>query len=127
MFSDRERVIALLEKAIEEMHLILAMSEPIKNANDFGVNLEGMTIFRACSMRLQFITESFVKIRNMGGEDLLKAYKAVPWEQVFGMRNFLSHEYVEVDENALFNTIKDDLPELLKVTELILKDVEQRN
>lgn len=46
MFSDRERVIALLEKAIEEMHLILAMSEPIKNANDFGVNLEGMTIFR---------------------------------------------------------------------------------
>ena len=126
MFSDKERLVSLLEKAIEEMHLIEAMSEPIKNAGDYGASLEGMTIFRACSMSLQFITESFVKIRNMEGAGFFSSYKSVPWNKVFGMRNFLSHEYVEVDENALFNTIKEDLPELLKVTELILNDVEQR-
>lgn len=72
---------------------------------------------------LQYITESFVKIRNLFGSDYFNAYKSVPWDKVFGMRNFLSHEYVEVDEEAIFWTVKNDLPELKKVAEKMLKDL----
>ncbi len=32
----------------------------------------------------------------------------IPWSQVFGMRNFIVHEYANVDEEAIFTTIKQD-------------------
>ena len=124
MFSEKERVKALITNAITEMDLIASMSAPITTPNGFGTSLEGMTIFRACSMSLQYITESFVKIRNLVGIDFFAKYKSIPWEHVFGMRNFLSHEYVEVDEEAIFGTIKDDIPALKETAEQMLKDLE---
>ena len=46
------------------MELAEQMSESIIEADDFGKNLNGMTIFRACSMSIQCVTENFTKIRN---------------------------------------------------------------
>ena len=39
------------------------------------------------------------------------------------MRNFLSHEYEEVDAEGIFNTVKTNIPELLRVSRDILKDL----
>ena len=39
------------------------------------------------------------------------------------MRNFLSHEYGDVDAEGIFNTVKTNIPELLLVTEVIQHDV----
>ena len=58
MYSDKNRIKSLLTTAIKEMQLLSAMTEPIKTANDFGLNLNGMTIFRAAGMSLQYITET---------------------------------------------------------------------
>ena len=58
------RVAAYIKTAIEEMELAEQMSEPIIEPDDFGKNLSGMTIFRACSMSIQCITENFIKVRN---------------------------------------------------------------
>ena len=124
MYSDEQRTVDLLNNALKEMELVSEMSEPIKRPNDFGTSLQGMTIFRACSMSLQYITESFVKIRNIQGECFLFQYKGVPWKKVFGMRNFLAHEYVEVDEEAIFFTIKEDLPKLYQTTKRMLDDIQ---
>lgn len=51
------------------------------------------------------------------------SYKAVPWSSVFGMRNFLSHEYGDVDAEGIFNTIKTNIPELLQVSATIRQDL----
>lgn len=74
-------------------------------------------------MSLQFITESLVKIRNLCGLALFKRYPAIPWNSVFGMRNFLSHEYGEVDAEGIYGTIKTDIPDLLSVIKLMLSDL----
>ena len=123
MFSNSERVRLLLQNAINEMELIASMSAPITKPSDFGTSLNGMTIFRACSMSLQYVTESFVKIRNLLGIEYFDKYPSIPWEHVFGMRNFLSHEYVEVDEEAIFCTIKEDIPPLKQTAEIMLRDL----
>lgn len=39
------------------------------------------------------------------------------------MRNFLSHEYGDVDTEGIFNTVKTNIPELLLVAETIRQDV----
>ena len=79
---------------------------------------------RACSMSIQYITENFIKIRNIASESFFSAYKEVPWKSVFGMRNFLVHEYAEVDDEAIFRTIREDLPKLQSTSENILADLE---
>lgn len=119
----KDRVLSLLDAALKEMNLLLEMSRDIKMPDDFVSSTTGLIVFRACSMSLQYITESFVKVRNLCGNDFFKSYKAVPWPSVFGMRNFLSHEYGDVDAEGIFNTVKTNIPELMKVSEMIQQDL----
>ena len=123
MFPEKERLIALLEDVIKETDLIFKMSEQIKIPDDFVTDMSGMILFRACSMSLQYITECFVKIKNLCGMDYFKPYSSIPWQSVFGMKNFLSHGYGDVDSEGIFNTIKTDIPALLSVTEKMLSDL----
>ena len=123
MFPEKERLIALLEDVIKETDLLFKMSEQIKIPDDFVTDMSGMILFRACSMSLQYITECFVKIKNLCGMDYFKPYSSIPWQSVFGMRNFLSHGYGDVDSEGIFNTIKTDIPSLLSVTEKMLSDL----
>jgi len=44
-------------------------------------------------------------------EDITKRYPKVPWSDMIGMRNVLIHDYIEVDLEAVWLTVKDDLPE----------------
>ena len=123
MLTKKERVLTLLDASLQEMKLLKEMSKDILQPDDFISNTSGMIVFRACGMSLQYITESFVKIRNLCGREFFNPYKAIPWDSVFGMRNFLSHEYGDVDTEGIFNTVKTNIPELLQVTEIIQKDL----
>ncbi len=116
MLTSNERIASWLDAAIKEMELLSRMSAGISVPEDFLTSLQGMTVYRACGMSLQYVTEIFVKIRNLAGKDYFRQYKGIPWEQVFGMRNFLSHEYGEVDAEGIFNTVKTDIPVLLAMT-----------
>lgn len=120
----KDRIISYIQTAIDEMELAEKMSEPIVEPDDFGKNLNGMTIFRACSMSIQCITENFIKVRNNTKSGFFKKYNTIPWKEVFGMRNFIAHEYANVDEEAIFTTLKTDLPELKRVSKLILLDLQ---
>ena len=120
----KDRIISYIQTAIDEMELAEKMSEPIVEPDDFGKNLNGMTIFRACSMSIQCITENFIKVRNNTKSGFFKKYNTIPWKEVFGMRNFIAHEYANVDEEAIFTTIKEDLPQLKEVSKHILDDLQ---
>lgn len=120
----KNRIAAYIRTAIEEMELAEQMSEPIIEPDDFGKNLSGMTIFRACSMSIQCITENFIKVRNNTKTGFFNKYNTIPWKEVFGMRNFIAHEYANVDEEAIFATLKNDLPVLKEVSKQILLDLQ---
>ena len=123
MYPEKKRLVSLMEDAVSEMELLMEMSADIKTPDDFISSLSGLTVFRACGMSLQFITEIFVKIRNLFGKDFFAPYASIPWNAVFGMRNFLSHEYGNIDADGFFDTIKNSIPELLSVTRQMLSDI----
>ncbi|MEA1893628.1 MAG: DUF86 domain-containing protein, partial [Euryarchaeota archaeon] len=58
-------------------------------------------------------------------EQVRKKYPEVPWKQMAGMRGKLIHEYFGVDLEILWETAKDDVPQLKtsvsKVTESYLQ------
>ena len=52
----------------------------------------------------------------------LNDYPQIPWLAIYDMRNLISHEYANIDEEIVFLVIKNDLPELKAViTELLSK------
>lgn len=124
MCSAKDRIKTYLKVSIEEINLIEKMSAGIKSSQDFGQSITGMTVFRACGMSIQYITENFIKIRNKVTADFFSSYKQVPWKAVFGMRNVIAHEYTDIDDEAVFNTIHNDMPVLKETAEKILADLD---
>ena len=124
MCSAKDRIKTYLKVSIEEIDLIEKMSAVIKSPQDFGQSLTGMTVFRACGMSIQYITENFIKIRHKVTADFFSSYKQVPWKAVFGMRNVIAHEYTDIDDEAVFNTIHNDMPVLKETAEKILADLD---
>lgn len=125
MCSAKDRIKTYLKVSIEEINLIEKMSAGIKSPQDFGQSITGMTVFRACGMSIQYITENFIKIRNKVTDDFFSSYKQVPWKAVFGMRNVIAHEYTDIDDEAVFNTIHNDMPVLKETAEKILADLDE--
>lgn len=125
MCSAKDRIKTYLKVSIEEINLIEKMSAGIKSPQDFGQSITGMTVFRACGMSIQYITENFIKIRNKVTADFFSSYKQVPWKAVFGMRNVIAHEYTDIDDEAVFNTIRNDMPVLKETAEKILVDLDE--
>lgn len=64
------------------------------------------------------IGEQMSKLENI----LKDKYPEIPWEYAKGMRNFIVHDYDNVDSKLVYNTIKNDLPKLLKSFLKIKKD-----
>ena len=52
-------------------------------------------------------------INNLPGE-IKAANPQIPWDEINGMRNKIIHEYFGVSKSILWQTIKEDLPELKK-------------
>jgi len=123
MFENRNRVKSYLETIIQETELIPEMSRTIEKPNDFLTDITGVTIFRACGMSLQYITETCIKIRNLTKKELFEQYKDVPWTEIFGLRNFISHAYGDVKEKDIFDTIKKDVPALNSTAKQMLEDL----
>ncbi len=44
------------------------------------------------------------------------------WSQPVGMRNVLSHHYFEIDLDAVWSAVEEDLPELKRVVEGALEE-----
>lgn len=59
--------------------------------------------------RLEIIGEAARRI----SEENRKAYPNLPWREMIGMRNFLIHDYDDVDIHIVWETVKKDLPDLL--------------
>ena len=52
--------------------------------------------------------------------DLRSKYPAVPWKEIAGTRDHLSHGYDDVDYQVLWDAVQKDLPELLTTVEKML-------
>lgn len=53
-------------------------------------------------------------------------YPDIPWKEMAGMRDKLSHEYFGVKYDVVWDTIKKRLPQLKPAIETILKQMEKK-
>ncbi len=65
--------------------------------------------------RLVQVSENSDKL----SEDFKKYHGTLPWRAMKGMRNRIVHEYGKVDMSVVYDTVKNDIPELLAELEKI--------
>jgi len=46
-----------------------------------------------------------------------ETHPEIPWHKMIGMRNRLIHEYFRVNYAAVWDTVRNDLPDLVKMLE----------
>ena len=88
--------------------------------HDFMVSPGRVMAFNACVMRLQVIGEHVGKLLKDDSKPLDK-YSDIPWHAIYGMRNIISNEYANIDEEIVVSAINDDLPKLKTAIEDLLK------
>jgi uncharacterized protein with HEPN domain len=71
--------------------------------------------------------ERFIEIVGEGVKrlpmDLRSRYPSVPWKEIAGTRDHLSHGYDDVDYQVLWDAVQKDVPELLVTIERMLKEL----
>lgn len=74
------------------------------------------------------ITLSLLKSLEMIGHygslvsrDCRDACEPVPWKKLIAMKNNMVHAYWDIDRGWIWETVKNDLPELIKALEIVLQ------
>ena len=66
---------------------------------------------------IEIIGEATKKI----SKDLKSQYHEIPWKELSGMRDKLIHDYFGVDVDVVWQTVKEDIPYLKSLIEVIYK------
>ena len=100
-----------LKEIIESIDLIQVWSQDISSAQEFLLSPTKMMVFNACVMRLQVIGEHVGKLLK-DAPALLETHPEIPWLAIYDLRNIISHEYGNLDEDLIYSIIRKDLAPL---------------
>jgi len=71
--------------------------------------------------------ERFIEIMGEGVKrlplELRNRHPAVPWKEIAGTRDHLSHGYDDVDYQVLWDAVQKDVPTLLATIDRMLKEI----
>jgi len=109
-----------LEDILDSINLIQEWSNGRTNVNDFMESSTGVMAFNACVMRFQVIGEQVGKLLKSDDKPL-DTFPSIPWNAIYGLRNIISHEYANIDEELIVSVINDDLQPLKDAIEALLK------
>jgi uncharacterized protein with HEPN domain len=104
---------------IECIDIVEARFIEINSPEDFVSSVKGVEKLDSISMRLQTIGEIVSKIYKKESA-LLEKYPQIKWNDIIGMRNVISHAYMEIDHNVIYKTCKTHLPVLKETINSII-------
>lgn len=105
----KDIVIDRLEQIKEAISLINGWCKGYATEDDFLCSPTGMAMLDASILRLQIIGESVRAIDEMTNGELLSKYDAIPWRNIIGLRNIISHDYANVNYTIIVKIIKNNL------------------
>ncbi len=111
MRSQRERLLDILA-AIEEIEEYAALGHEAYVRNKL---IQGWMI-----LQLQRIGEAAARLSDSVREECLH----IPWQDIVGMRNMLTHEYFGISLTRVWMTVVSDVPVLKECVNRMLEGME---
>ena len=84
----------------------------IHSVDDYLTSASGMEKLDAACMVLIALGESVKNLDKLTNKKLLPTYPSIDWKGVMGVRDIIAHHYFEVDPDAVFDIITNDLEPL---------------
>lgn len=96
------------------------LHDMLRYAQEASLIVKGLTYERYVADRLRVL--ALERVLEVVGEaarhvsqDRKKSMRGVPWKQINGQRNALTHMYGEIDHFQLYRTASEDVPRLIAV------------
>ena len=122
---DTEIAIANLRNIKKVLELINERRASVSSADDFLHSPDGMMRLDAICMNLIAIGEATKNLDKITKGELLVSYPEIYWNGVMRMRDKIAHHYFEIDTDVVFQTIEEDIPQMLPIIIKMLKDLDQ--
>ena len=110
--------IAMVYETLKNIEIAISRLEErnvqIHSANDYLISAWGMEKLDAACMVIIALGESVKTLDKLTEKQLLLTYPSIDWKGVMGVRDIIAHHYFEVDPDAVFDIIKNDLEPLKK-------------
>lgn len=122
---DKELACHILKQVLQSSQTIMARFEPVKTVNDFTNSSVGMEKFDSICMQLITIGESLKNLDKVTNGKLFLEYPEIEWKKVKGLRDIISHQYFDVNAEAIFYVCEAKLPELILVLKKMLTEIQR--
>jgi len=96
-----------IQKIITDLEFIVSHMRNVSRTQ-FGKN---DILLDSMMFRMIQISENCKKLT----QEYKTAHSQIPWNAVSGLRNRIIHDYGSVDLNIIYDTLKNDIPELLEI------------
>lgn len=120
---DKELAKEILNQIYHAIAVISERFESIQDINNFTNTPEGRQKLDSICMQLIVIGEGLKNFDKVTNSSILCQYPQIEWKQVKGLRDIITHHYIDINAEAIYEICKNKIPLLKKtVKEIILKD-----
>ena len=120
----KEQLTDMLQFVERQIVFTIETTLKVNTYQDFLVSQDSMVLFNSTCMCLQSIGETIKQIDDRTNGKLFSLYPSTPWKKVIGMRHIISREYLSIDPQVIFATVKTRLHPLLIDVRQILADID---
>ncbi len=120
---DKELVRDIIEDTMNATQTIINRCSKINCIDDFLDDDNGQMVLDSICMLLIAIGESVKNIDKISQNEVLKDYPTVPWKNVTGMRDILSHHYFDLNAEIVYNLCQDHIQDLNNTLKQIYTDL----
>ena len=102
----------------KDKEILLKILKHIHHALNYSSSYETLASFESDEMCVEATVFNLMQIGELAktslSDELKNSIKSIPWKQLYGLRNRIVHGYDGVNLQIVWDTIKNDLPELEK-------------
>ncbi len=120
---DKTLVLEIVENLLLSITKIESRAKNIQSADDFLEKELSLILLDSICMQLIAIGQGIKDIDRVTEKRLLVEYPSIPWRNIAGIRDVLSHNYFNLNAEVVFGILGEDLTNLKNVLEIIRGDL----
>ena len=111
----------MLKQIRESIHNLELWNAPYSDVNEMLISPDGVKTLAADCMLIEAIGEGFKRIDERTNQMLLPSRPEIPWKAVKGMRDHIAHGYFDINNELVWDVVKNDLPDLRDAVDYFLE------
>lgn len=99
------------DQAAYVLDMLVAARDAVEFAKE--LSFESFTMDRRTQLSVVKSIEIIGEAASRIDQEIRQQHSAIPWEDIVGMRNRLVHGYFDIDLRLVWDTVQDDIPNLI--------------